>query len=194
LATTSRSVVGRSDDSGVHVLDDDHRLHRIHDRKYATAAMSTLTLSRVMIPVTGSHRDDAQRHLHQPVDDRDDEPQAGFPDTMTRPSLNHTPSRTGSLPNGQRHTISATMITAMTTATTFMSSLKDEIRGQSCSAPPPQDNRGAGYPRNLDYLFHHALRHHAHKCQRSLPLPRLVDSVERWSKSLAAHDVGRKAR
>ena len=61
--------------------------------------MSTLTLSWVMIPcdwigiVTI-----AQRHLPQPVDDRDDEPQAGFPDTDDPPEpKQHTLLITGQL-------------------------------------------------------------------------------------------------
>jgi len=54
--------------------------------------MSTLTLSRVDDALRlDRHRHNPQRHPHQPVDHRNDQGQAGFPDTHHLAEPENTP-------------------------------------------------------------------------------------------------------
>ena len=80
-------------DRGMHILDGHHRLDRIHHPEIRDSGNIDTDIVAGDDPLRlDRHRGDAQRHLPQPVDDRDDERQAGFSDTnFTRPSLNNTP-------------------------------------------------------------------------------------------------------
>src|SRR5512139_2115309 len=152
-------------------------------RKYATAAMSTLTLSRVMIPcdwigiVTMRSDTFLNRSMTGMMNLR-----PGSLTPMTRPSRNHTPFSywvTTRIDNAT--TISATMTTAMTTATTFISLLlDDEIHGQPCevlSAPPSQDRYRSqptrrGNTRAISAAcFHHALAVSPPQVPKDLAMP-----------------------
>ena len=89
---------------GTHILDDHHRLHRIHDPEIRDSGNVDTDV------VTGDdalrlyrHRDDAHRYLPQLVDDRDDERQAGLPDILDPPEPEqHTLLVLGHHPNRQR--------------------------------------------------------------------------------------------